>query len=164
MKKYLFIALAAFSFVTLSQSCKKKMKDEDIQKAAMEVVSKMSDMKNGSVTVKDGIATITGECADQGCMDKCKKAFEDAKVKGLKSIDWQCKVAAAPMPVVTAADEALNKGLADALKDFGTVKAAVKDGVVTLTGEIKKDAWMKLKPMIDKLKPKSTDSKGLTIK
>jgi hyperosmotically inducible periplasmic protein len=163
MKKYLFIALAAFSFVTLSQSCKKKMKDEDIQKSAMEVVSKMSDMKNGAVSVKDGIATISGECADQGCMDKCKKAFEDAKIKGLKSIDWQCKMAPA-MPVMTAADEVLTKGLAEALKAYPGITSAVKDGVVSLMGEIKKDGWMKLKQVIDKMKPKSIDPKGLTIK
>jgi hyperosmotically inducible periplasmic protein len=163
MKKYLFIALAAFTFVTISQSCKKKMKDADIQTAVTEQLGKMTDMKGAAVTVKDGIATVTGECPDQGCMDRCKKALEDAKIKGVKSIDWQCKVAAA-MPVVTAGDATLMSGLTDALKAYPTVKSAVKDGVVSLMGEIKKDAWMKLKPVIDKLKPKSIDPKGLVIK
>jgi osmotically-inducible protein OsmY len=162
MKKYLFIALAAFTFVTLSQSCKKKMKDADIQTAVSEQLGKMTDMKGGSVTVKEGVATITGECADQACMDKCKKGLEDAKVKGVKSYDFQCKIAPA-MPVVTAADAAITKGLMDALKGTG-VTGSVKDGVVSLMGEIKKDAWMKLKPTIDKMKPKSIDPKGLVIK
>jgi hyperosmotically inducible periplasmic protein len=163
MKKYLFIALAAFTFVTLSQSCKKKMKDADIQTAVSEQLGKMTDMKGGSVTVKEGVATITGECADQACMDKCKKGLEDAKISGVKSYDFQCKIAPA-MPVVTAGDATLMSGLTDALKAYPTVKSAVKDGVVSLMGEIKKDAWMKLKPVIDKMKPKSIDPKGLVIK
>jgi hyperosmotically inducible periplasmic protein len=133
MKKYLFIALAAFSFITLSQSCKKKMKDEDIQKSAMEVIGKMTDLKNGAVTVKDGVATINGDCADQGCMDKCKKAVEDAKIKGVKSIDWQAKIAPPPsMP--TAGDADIQTAVAPLLKDIKGAAVTVANGIATVTG------------------------------
>ena len=50
----------------------------------------------------------------------------------------------------------------DAIKDHPTVKAEVKDGVITLTGEIKKDALKKLMPLLQSLKPKKVDNK-LTV-
>lgn len=134
MKKYLFIALAAFSFMTLSQSCKKKPKDEDIQKAAAEVVAKL-DLKGGSVSVKEGVATVTGECADQACSDKCKKAFEDAKVKGVKSTDWQVKLAPPPVQnMPAAADDAIKNAVAPLLKDLKGAAVAVANGIATVTG------------------------------
>ena len=51
----------------------------------------------------------------------------------------------------------------DAIKDNSGVKADVKDGVVTLTGEIKKTDLPKLMQKISALKPKKIENK-LTVK
>jgi hypothetical protein len=68
-----------------------------------------------------------------------------------------------PPPVTISADDTLIKGVADAVKDFTTVKVDVKDGVVTLTGEIKKASLPKLMQSLMALKPKKVDNK-LTVK
>jgi hyperosmotically inducible protein len=68
-----------------------------------------------------------------------------------------------PAPVVIAQDDPLTKGVTDATKDFPTVKSSVKDGVITLTGEIKRADLKKLMMTLHTLKPKKIDSQ-LTIK
>lgn len=134
MKKYLFIALAAFSFITLSQSCKKKMKDEDIQKAATEKIAGMSDIKGGAVMVKDGVATLTGECKDEACKAKCGE--EIGKVKGVKSVTNNATITpvAPPAPVPAAGDEAIKTAAAPWLKDNKGAAVEVSNGVATVTG------------------------------
>jgi osmotically-inducible protein OsmY len=89
-----------------------------------------------------------------------------AKVKGVKQVVNNCTVApppTAPAPVVIAADDPLAKGVTDAIKDYPGVKADVKDGVVTLTGDIKRAELQKLMEALHTLKPKKIDNK-LTIK
>lgn len=117
---------------------------------------------NTMVTVDKGVATITGECKDDMCKASCEKIV--AGVKGVKSVVNNCNVAAAPMPVMNGDDEALTKGLMDALKDNSTVKSSVANGKIVLTGEISKAKWVALKQMLDKLKSKGYDLAGLTIK
>jgi len=51
----------------------------------------------------------------------------------------------------------------DATKDFPTVKSSVKDGVITLTGEIKRADLKKLITTLHSLKPKKIDNQ-LTVK
>lgn len=57
-------------------------------------------------------------------------------------------------PVVVSSDDALQKGVTDATKDYPGVTASVKDGVITLTGNIEKDKFMNLKQSLDALHPK----------
>lgn len=66
-------------------------------------------------------------------------------------------------PVEIAADDPLTKSVADATKDFPTVKAEVKDGIITLTGEITKANLIKLMQSVNALKPKKVDNQ-LTVK
>jgi hyperosmotically inducible periplasmic protein len=137
MKKYVFLMLAAFAFVTMSQSCKKKVKDDDIQKELMAKVSGMGDMmKGGNVTVKDGVAIITGECKDQECHDKCKKDLEDAKIKGVKELKFECTVAPKiEMPAMPSADDTkITDAIAPMLKDMKGAAVTVASGVATVTG------------------------------
>jgi hyperosmotically inducible periplasmic protein len=136
MKKYFFFMLAAFAFVTLSQSCKKKVKDEDIQKEVMAKLGGMGDMMKGAnATVAGGVVTVTGECKDQECHDKCKKDLEDAKIKGVKSIDFKCTIAPPPPPVMPSGDDAKLTETGNAmLKDMKGAAMTVSGGVVTITG------------------------------
>ena len=112
------------------------------------------------MAVAKGDVTLTGEVAD----DAAKvKAEEIAKAeKGVKSVINSLTIEQ-EKPVVIAEDPILTKNVADATKDFPTVKAEVKDGVVLLTGEIKKASLITLMQHLSALKPKKIDNK-LTVK
>jgi hyperosmotically inducible protein len=90
-------------------------------------------------------------------------------IKGVKNVVDNITIApppapiVIPAPVVIAPDDALAKGVADATKDFPTVKAAVQDGVVTLTGELKRSSLPKLLQSLMSLKPKKVNNQ-LTLK
>lgn len=160
------VLLAAALMLTLSfYSCKSKVSDADI-KASIETALKADPMSSGTmvVSVDKGVATISGECKDQSCVAHCAELAKN--VKGVKEVINNCSVAAAPPPpvVVNADDEALTKGLADALKDNPGVSSSIKDGKIVLTGEIAKAKWTALKQMLDKLKSKGYDLTGLKIK
>jgi len=165
MKKHLSLMVIGLSFIIpgiLLSSCKEK--DSKIQ-AAVETSLKNSGMPEISATVKDGVATLSGECKSDA--DKAAVESMIAKVKGVKQVVNNCSVApppsAAPAPVVIAADDPLSKGVTDAIKDYPGVKADIKDGVVTLTGDIKRAELKKLMETLHTLKPKKIDNK-LTIK
>lgn len=82
------------------------------------------------------------------------------EIKGVKSVVNNATIAppAPAAPVEIAADDPLTKAVADATKDFAGVSATVKDGVVTLTGEIKKTDLPKLMQAIMASKPKKVDN------
>ena len=130
------LLMAAFALAISFNACKKKPKDADI-KASIENALKADPMSAGTmVSVDKGVATITGECKDDACKMHCAEIVKG--IKGVKEVVNNCTVAAAPPPVVNADDEALTKGLADALKDHPGVKSSVSDGKIVLTGEIAK--------------------------
>lgn len=132
-----------------------KPKDADLQAAIQ-----AKEAAGITVAVAKGDVTLTGEVAD----DAAKvKAEEIAKAeKGVKSVINSLTIEQ-EKPVVIAEDPILTKNVADVTKDFPTVKAEVKDGVVLLTGEIKKASLITLMQHLSALKPKKIDNK-LTVK
>lgn len=158
-------AVSALAIVVFS-ACKGGVKDADIEKQVTEKISAIaSDVTGAAAAVKDGVVTLSGEFKD----DASKAAFE-ATVKaipGVKSVVNNSTVAAAPAPapapVVVAAVDSLAKGVTDATKDFPGVKAEVADGVITLTGDIKRSSLPTLMKSLNTLKPKKIENK-LTIK
>lgn len=143
-----------------------KPKDSDIKAAVEQSFSSVIDVTNPGVEVKDGIATLTGVCKS----DSVKANFEKsvAAIKGVKSVVNNCTVTPPPAPVmpsavVSAVDSVLIKRVTDATKDFPSVTGKVADGVITLTGEIKKASLPKLMMTLNSLKPKKVENK-LTIK
>lgn len=166
MKKWM-LYFATFLIVAVAQqSCKSKPSDAELQTAANEALSKVTGMGTPPlVSVKDGVATLTGEVKDESA----KSAFATSlsSIKGIKSVSDQTTVAPppqpSPAPVEIAADDALTKAVGEVVKDYGKVKADVKDGVVTLTGEIQRSQLQKLIMALNALKPKKIDNQ-LTIK
>jgi hyperosmotically inducible protein len=138
-------------------------KDADIQK---EIAAKMGDMPGMEVTVKDGVATISGICKDAACKESCENIAKG--IKGVKSVVNNCEIKA-PEPVATAApveinaDSVLNTSVSEVVKTYSGVTASVKDGIVTLTGDIKKSQLPNLIKSVQELKPKKVENK-LTIK
>lgn len=167
MKRLLQFSLAAVALllVTGLSSCKKKMKDADIQAAIEKVLMADPDMGKTTVTVKDGVATLTGECKDEACKAKCETAVK--AIEGVTSVVNNCTIAPPPEAVVPPVADKLAQAITDALKDYPTVKSELKDGVLTLTGEIQKTSLQKLMQALNALRPmglKNIESKGLVRK
>ncbi len=64
--------------------------------------------------------------------------------------------------VIISADDSLKTTVADAIKDFPGVNAAVDQGVITLTGTITRDKLPKLMMSVNALHPKKVNNQ-LTI-
>ncbi len=140
-------------------SCKSQEKKDAETKGKIEAA-----VPGVTVTVKDGVATLSGEMTD----DASKAAAEEAvkKVDGVKSVVNNATIAPQvppPAPVTINPDEALTTAATAAIKDYTSVSASVKDGVVTLNGEIKKADLPKLMQAINAIQPKKVENK-LTIK
>lgn len=145
---------AAFGLMVAFTGCKPK--DADIQSAVQ-----AKETTGITVSVNDGVATLTGEVADDASK---MKAEEIAKgEKGVKSVMNNLTVAVAPIaaPVVVTADDPLANSVRDAVKDHPTVTATVANGVVTLTGSVKKADLPKLMMNLQSLKPKKIESAQL---
>ncbi|HLK31092.1 MAG TPA: BON domain-containing protein [Puia sp.] len=142
------------------------VKDSTIQEEIADAAKATPELATVNSTVKDGVVTLSGEVKD----DASKAASEAAvrALKGVKSVANNITIAPpppAPAPVVTVnPDDELKKGVTDATKDFPTVKADVTDGVITLTGDIKRSSLQKLMESLHSLKPKRIDNSKLTIK
>jgi hyperosmotically inducible periplasmic protein len=142
-------------------SCKPK--DADIKTALEEKIKATSELSGVSVDVKNGIATLTGELKDSTAIKKATELLKE--IKGVKSITNNLVVTPAlTIPdVVVNADTPLTHSVNDAVKDFTDVKASVKDGVVSLTGNIAKSSLPKLMMSLNSLHPKKIENK-LTVK
>ncbi|WP_231491217.1 BON domain-containing protein [Pedobacter sp. Leaf170] len=153
MKTTKFLLSAVLAVTLFFAGCKPK--DADIQSAVQ-----AKEAAGITVAVAKGDVTLTGEVADEA---EKAKAEEIAKAEeGVKSVINNLTIKTVA-PVVIAEDTVLIKNVADATKDFPTVKAEVKDGVVLLTGEIKKASLITLMQHLSALKPKKIDNK-LTVK
>ena len=155
-RNWLWIAVIALLFA----SCKPS--DEKIAEAVKAKIGAVASTVN--VSVADGVATLTGEVKD----DATKAAAETALqgIKGLKSgVNSLTVPPPPPPPVVINPDDVLRKGIDSvfAAKSIKGVTAAVAEGVVTLTGTIKKSELTKVMQAANELKPKKVLNQ-LTIK
>jgi hypothetical protein len=141
-------------------------KDADIKTAVEEKLKSNTEMGSmASVSVNKGVVTLSGECKDQACHAQCESLAKSAK--GVKSVVSNMTIAAAmtqTAPVEIATESALTQGVNDATKDFPGVQANVSaDGVITLTGDIKRSDLTTLMQSLNTLKPKKIENQ-LTIK
>jgi hyperosmotically inducible periplasmic protein len=150
MKKVMFVFVAIMSLAIMATSCKKKVKDEDIKKEVEAILAKQGDMmKNATVSVTKGVVTVGGECKDQNCSDVCSKALNEAKIKGVEKIEWNCTVAPPPpTPTSTATnvsvDAAVQQKIKDGLKDIKGAVVAFEGKKALITGAISKADAMKI--------------------
>ncbi len=149
-------------------SCKPK--DADIKTAVETALKANPSAGTIMVEVKDGVASITGECKDEACKDNCEKLA--AGVKGVKSVVNNCTIAPPPAPVVaapasltTTLDEATQQKVKDGLKDMKTLtlQGFSAKGVI-INGEISKPGKMKLMQMLASAKVLLDSNSKITIK
>jgi len=137
-------------------SCKPN--DADIEKAIREKLGDTSIQ----VAVHDGVATIAGTCEDEIYKKNIEKSVR--ATKGVKSVVNTCELARANQEpaaatVVINSDAELDKSIHKVVDSYDGVSATVVGGVVTLSGEIKKDKLQSLMQSIQELKPKKVDNK-----
>jgi osmotically-inducible protein OsmY len=109
--------------------------DADLQKA---VAAKLTaDGVSGvTATVKDGVATLTGEVADVTVKSKAESSAKG--VEGIKSVVNNTTLKPLPVATPAAPDPALTGKITENLKKAGCTGASVtvNNGVVTVTGEV----------------------------
>jgi hyperosmotically inducible periplasmic protein len=155
-RNWLWIAVIALLFA----SCKPS--DEKIAEAVKAKIGAVASTIN--VSVADGVATLTGEVKDEATKAAAETALQG--IKGLKSVVNSLTVPPPPPPpVVINPDDVLRKGIDSvfAAKFIKGVSAAVAEGVVTLTGTIKKSELTKVMQAANELKPKKVLNQ-MTIK
>jgi osmotically-inducible protein OsmY len=160
---HLFWLAIAFTVAAGFSSCKSGTSDADIQ---TEVNKKLADEAGSGLTasVSKGVVTLSGTCKNDECRREC--ADEVKEVKGVTSVVNNISVAAAPVtdaPVVITADAPLQEAVNNVVKEYKDVKAEVKDGVVTLRGEVSRDRLQGLMASLQGLKPKKVENQ-LVIK
>jgi hyperosmotically inducible protein len=129
-------------------------KDADIQKAISEKIATSPEMSGMTATVSKGVVTISGQCKDETAKASSETLIKG--IKGVKSIVNNCTI---PAAVTINTDDALILAVQTALKNYAGVTSNVSQGVVTLTGEIKKDNLMPLMQSIQALNPKKVENK-----
>ena len=130
--------------------------DADIKADAEKAVA---GVQGATVDVASGVATISGQVANEAAKTTAETAVKG--VKGVKSVIDNATVT--PPPVVISADDSLKTNVAAALKAYPTLTADVKDGVVTLTGNVKKTELPKVMQAVSALHPKKIENKA-TVK
>lgn len=157
MKRILaIIAIVAFAFAL--PACKSKVSDADVKTSVDAALQANHDFTGITANVAEGVVTLSGDVKDEAT-----KAAAETAVKGVKGVKSVVNNTSVPPPPVITPDDPLTTAVKDAIKDHPTVTATVADGVVTLTGEIKKADLAKLMQKVNATKPKKVDSK-LTVK
>ena len=160
MKKTSLISMLALALLLVVSVSSCKPKDADIQKAVQTAIAANPDAAGVAAVVEKGVVTLTGEVKDEAASVALNALA--AGQKGVKSVVNSLTVVP-PAPVISASDQVLIDGLITALKDNPTVTTAVKDGIITMTGEVKKADLPKILQKISALKPVKIDNQ-LTVK
>jgi hyperosmotically inducible periplasmic protein len=134
-KKLYLLVLVALVMSVFAAACGKK--DTDIQKAVQDKLT--ADGVTGvTASVKDGIATLSGEVADITVKTKAENSAKG--VEGVKSVANNISLKPLPTPTpLSTTDQALKGKLEENLKKGGCTGAVVEkveNGKVSLSGTV----------------------------
>jgi hyperosmotically inducible periplasmic protein len=132
-KKLYLLVLVALVMSVFAAACGKK--DTDIQKAVQDKL--IADGVTGvTASVKDGIATLSGEVADITVKTKAENSAKG--VEGVKSVANNISLKPLPTPTPPIADPALTGKVTENLKKAGCTGATVtvENGKVTIKGSV----------------------------
>lgn len=149
----LTVILIALSICWSFPSCKSQAEKDAETKAKIEAL-----IPGITVNVKNGIATLSGELTSE---EESQKAIANiSKISGVQFV-----VNNTSIPAATSIDsnQLLTDGTAALLAAFPGVMASVRNNVITLSGEITKENWVQLQPMLTDLHPKKVIP-DLTVK
>ena len=152
--------LVCFLIATIT-SCKQQVSDAEIKTSVDNTIAANTSLSGAKSDVKDGVVTLTGEVKDDAAKASTETVVKG--VKGVKSVVNNLSVAPAPAPVIISNDSQLIEGVDSAIKAYPGVSATILNGVITLTGEIKRADLQNLIKTLNELKPKKIEN-NLTIK
>lgn len=126
------LTVFSLAIVLLLGACGKK--DTDVQKAAQDKLA-ADNVQGVNVTVKDGVATLTGQVKD---ITVKNKAEASARVEGVKSVNNQITLAPLPTPMSAPEDPILRVKVEESLRKAGCTGAVVTvaGGKVTISGTV----------------------------
>jgi hyperosmotically inducible protein len=151
------VSLMVLVMVTIF-ACKQGPSDENLQKELAGAFS--SSFPGVTAIVKEGVVTLTGNCADESC--KTASETTARNIKGVKNVVNNISVnppPPPPPPIEVTAHDPLQSSLNSLLASYKTVDASVENGVVTLTGHIKRSQLAILIQSVHELKPKKVVNK-----
>jgi hyperosmotically inducible periplasmic protein len=143
--------LFILGFALVFAACKPS--DAKIEEAVKAKVSAVAP--SATVSVKDGVVTLAGEVMDEAAKSAAQAATEG--IKGVKSVVNDLTLPPPPPPpVVINPDDVLRNSIDSAFKAKGItgITAAVSNGEVTLTGNVKKADLQKVMQAANEIKPK----------
>lgn len=131
--KIKFLTILSLAIALFISACGKS--DADLTKAVQDRLT-ADNVSGVTVSVKDGVATLSGQVADITVKNKAEASAK--AVEGVKSVT--STITTRPLPVATpaAADPALTGKITEDLKKAGCsgASASVVGGKVTVTGEV----------------------------
>ena len=160
LKDLMTMLVISSSLALTSVGCKKKPDDAEIKQKVEAAVSNPAV----KVEVKEADVTLAGSVPDEASKNSAETAAKG--VEGVKQVTNAISVAeAVPVqaPVEIADDASLSAQVAPIVDEHKGVKATVREGVITLTGDIKRSELPQMMQAIMALKPKSVENK-LNIK
>lgn len=131
--KVKFLTVLTIAVALFISACGKS--DADLTKAVTDKLA--ADKVTGvTATVKDGVATLTGEVANITVKNDAEKSAKS--VEGIKSVTDNLTLKPLPVATPSAPDPALTGKITESLKKAGCTSASVtvNNGKVTVTGEV----------------------------
>jgi len=155
------LALPTFILFVSLAACNSKPKDADVKTAVDKSIAAIPYLSGINTDVKDGVVTLSGQVTGEA--EKLGAETAVKGVNGVKSVVNNLTVAPPPAaPVEITADDPLKASVDNTIKAYPGVAATVKDGVITLTGQIKRADLQNLMQALNTLKPKKIENQ-LTI-
>jgi hyperosmotically inducible periplasmic protein len=136
-KQFLAVTVALLVLLSMTAMAATNRYDQQIQQAVSQKIQKAKQLKNVSSSVEDGIVTLTGTVSLY--RDKLDAANKAKKIENVSGVRNDIAVAGE-----NVADTQLQQKLAKKVaydrvgyfdNSFNYIAVAVKDGVVTLTGD-----------------------------
>jgi len=157
----LTFCLLATTVVLSFTACKSGLSDDKLEE-------KIENALTGRKTV-DVEVILSGTVASEEEKQQVESIAKTAGDKDVKSIQnniiVSAPVSSTPAPIeVSNNDAVLGAAVNTLMKDFPTVQASVKDGVIAVTGTLEQAKIITLKQGLDNLNPKKVDLSGIVVK
>ena len=136
--KIKFLTVLSIAIALFIGSCGKS--DADVQKAVQDKLA-ADNVTGVTVTVNDGVATLSGQVADVAAKSKAETSAK--AVEGVKSVTNNLTTRPLPVATPAAADPALTGKITEDLKKAGCTGSSVTvvGGKVTVTGTEPSDKY-----------------------
>lgn len=161
----LTFCLLATSAVLSFSACKSGLSDDKLEE---KIENALTGRKTVDVEVEKGKVILSGTVTSEEEKQQIESIAKTAGDKDVKSIQNDLVVSApvaTPAPIAVSNNDAvLGAAVNTFMKDFPSVQANVKDGVISVTGTLEQAKIVTLKQGLDNLNPKKVDLSGIVVK